>query len=406
MFGLNGGRPERSESMPLADQIREKMNRASWIRKMFERGTEMKRQYGAEKVFDFTLGNPVLEPPAPFFDILGELAGRRSEGLHRYMPNAGFPDVRGAIADHLNSNGTFRGLTGAGVVMSVGAGGGLNVTLKAILNPGDEVIILAPFFVEYTFYIGNHGGVPVVVETNDQFDIDPQAVADAITPKTRAIIINSPNNPTGRLYPRSSLEALGKVLVAKEQEVGHPIYLMADEPYRELIYVDDPPPSSAHFHANSFLIYSWSKSLSIPGERIGYIAVNPAADDPAALVDGLTFTTRTLGFVNAPATMQLVAAKLLSTSIDLAWYAKRRERLLAGLADAGFELVAPEGTFYVFPRSPDADDVAFVTRALENRVLLVPGSGFGRKGFFRIAYCVDDRTVDGGIEALRKTLRG
>ncbi|MEE8408524.1 MAG: aminotransferase class I/II-fold pyridoxal phosphate-dependent enzyme, partial [Myxococcota bacterium] len=203
-----------------------------------------------------------------------------------------------------------------------------------------------------------------------------------------------------------TLEALGTMLAAKEGEIGHPIYLIADEPYRELIYVDDPPPTPATFHPNSFLIYSWSKSLSIPGDRIGYVAINPKADDVSGLTDALNFTTRTLGFVNAPATMQLIAAELLSVTIDVDWYRKKRDRLLSGLGEIGFEVVEPEGTFYIFPKAPDDDDVAFVNRALDGKVLLVPGSGFGGKGFFRIAYCVDDRTVDGGLEALARLMKG
>lgn len=386
--------------MPVADGIREAMTRGSWIRKMFERGAEMKERLGAENVFDFTLGNPVLEPPAAFFDTLVELGARRSEGLHRYMPNAGFPHVREAIAGKLRDDGTFPGVEASAITMSVGAGGGLNAALKAIVNPGDEVVVLAPFFVEYSFYVRNHGGDPVVAKTTADFDIDADALAGAIGAKTRALIVNSPNNPTARLYPRASLEAMAEVLAQKEKELGRPIYLIADEPYRELIYVDDPPPTPATFHPNACLVYSWSKSLSIPGERIGYVAVNPEADDAADLADAMAFTTRTLGFVNAPAAMQLVAEKLLSVTIDIEWYRAKRDRLLAGLRDIGLRVIEPEGTFYMFVESPNADDFAFVSRAMEQNVLLVPGTGFGGPGYFRIAYCVDDRTVDGGLARL------
>jgi aspartate aminotransferase len=374
------------------------MTRASWIRKMFERGAELKERYGAANVYDLSLGNPVLEPPVEFFEFLAEMSQRRDEGLHRYMQNAGFPPVREAIAQKLA--GEMSGLTGDGVIMCVGAGGGLNVALKTVVNPGDEVVILAPFFVEYKFYIANHGGVPVVAETSEDFDVDVGALAEVITHRTRALIINSPNNPTGRLYPRASLDAMVALLREREAEYGHPIYVLADEPYRELVYVDDPPPSAASLHDNGFLIYSWSKSLSIPGERIGFIAVNPKADDPAGLAGGLTFANRILGFVNAPATMQLAAAQLLDVTIDVGWYRERRDRFLDGLRSAGYDVVTPEGTFYVFPRSPDPDDVAFVNRAIEARVLLVPGSGFGRQGFFRLCYSVDDPSIDGGIRAL------
>jgi len=390
--------------MPVANHILEAMTKASWIRKMFEKGTELKRIHGAGNVFDFTLGNPILEPPKEFFDALAELSRLREEGIHRYMPNAGIPAVREAIARRLSGDGVFPGISANHVVMSVGAGGGLNVALKALLNPGDQVVILAPYFVEYMFYIRNHGGEPLVVETKADFDLDPQALAAALGPKVKAVIINSPNNPSGRLYPRSSLDAFCRVLAAKEKEFGRPIYVLSDEPYRELVYGKGAPPSPAALHPNSLMIYSWSKSLSVPGERIGYVAVNPKADTPGALADALNFTTRILGFVNAPASMQWIVAKLLAVTIDVDWYRARRDRLVAAVQEMGLDLVPPEGTFYLFPRSPDPDDVAFVNRALEERVLLVPGSGFGRKGFFRICYCVDDATIEGGIKALRRVL--
>ncbi len=391
--------------MPVARHIEEAMTRASWIRKMFEKGAEMKRAHGPENVFDFTLGNPILEPPEAFFEALKDLSEKRDEGLHRYMPNAGYPDVRQAVAKKLAGDGTFPGLTGEGVVMTVGAGGGMNVVLKAILEPGDEVILLAPYFVEYKFYVGNHGGVPVVASTAEDFDLDAEAFAAKVTPKTKAVIVNSPNNPSGRLYARASLEAFCAMMAKKEKEIGRPIYLLSDEPYRELVYVDDPPPSPAAFHPNAFMIYSWSKSLSVPGERIGFVAVNPKADDPQGLTDALTFTNRVLGFVNAPASMQWIAGRILEETVDVEWYREKRDRLLAALREMEFQVPEPEGTFYIFPKSPEKDDVAFVNRAMEEKVLLVPGSGFGAPGSFRISYCVDDHTVDGGIEALRRVMK-
>ncbi|MHC5037846.1 MAG: pyridoxal phosphate-dependent aminotransferase [Planctomycetota bacterium] len=391
--------------MPVAKQIEESMTRASWIRKMFEKGAELKKKYGDDNVFDFTLGNPVLEPPAAFFDTLKELSERRNEGLHRYMVNAGYPAVREAIAKKLHEDGTFSGITAEEIVMTVGAAGGMNAALKAVLNPGDEVILLAPYFVEYNFYVGNHGGVPVVAETAEDFNIDLEAFAAKVTPKTKAVIVNSPNNPSGRLYPRDTLEAFADLLAQKEREIGSPIYLLSDEPYRELIFVDNPPPSPCFFHPNSLMVYSWSKSLAIPGERIGFVAANPNAEDVKTLDNALNFTNRVLGFVNAPASMQTIVGKLLSVTIDVEWYRKKCDRLVKALQEMGFEFVPPEGTFYVFPKSPDPDDVAFTTRAMEEKVLLVPGSGFGRKGYFRIAFCLDDQTIDGGIEALRRVMR-
>ena len=391
--------------MPVATTIRDAMTRSSWIRRMFEKGAELARVHGARNIYDFTLGNPFLEPPSGFYDGLAALAERRSEGLHRYMPNAGFPEVRAAVAENLRKRGVFPGITGSNVVMSVGAAGGMNVTLKTILNPGDEVIVFVPYFAEYLFYITNHNGVPVLAETNDRFDIDVDKLAKVITPRTRAIIINTPNNPTGRVYPKASLEALAALLAEQERKIGHAIYLIADEPYRELCYMDRPPPPPASLHPNSFLCYSWSKSLSLPGERIGFVAINPKIDDVQGIFDGLAFTTRTLGFVNAPAAMQLLVTKLLDVTIDVGWYKARRDRLLAGLREAGYDVITPEGTFYIFPKTPEPDDVAFVTRALDDRVLVVPGSGFGRPGYFRISYAVDDNTIEGGIQALARVMR-
>ena len=391
--------------MPISKAILESARHSSWIRRMFEKGAELKRTYGVDQVFDLTLGNPVLEPPERFYDALADLANRRHEGLHRYMPNAGFPAVREAIAKKLSDDGVFPGVTASGVIMSVGAGGGLNATLKAILDAGDEVVFLSPYFVEYIFYVRNHGGEPVIAETDERFDIDLDALAAAITPRTKAVILNSPNNPTGRMYPLESLEAMGKMLADKEREFGKPIYLLADDPYREIVYPDAPPPTPAVFHPNSFFIYSWSKNLSIPGDRIGFVAINPASDCPKALSDAITFTTRTLGFVNAPAILQLVVAEVLDLTVDVEWYRARRDRLLSGLRDAGYDIVTPEGTFYMFPRSPDTDDVAFANRAMNERVLVVPGSGFGRAGHFRLCYAVDDRTLEGGLEGLARLMR-
>ncbi len=390
--------------MPAAERITTALKRGSWIRKMFETGAALKTQHGADNVFDFTLGNPSLEPPDEFRSSLRSLLDSSEPSAHRYMPNAGYESVRGAIASWLNNHEVFSGTSAANVVMSVGAGGGLNATLRAILDEGDEVIILAPYFVEYLFYIDNHGGKPVVVETKEDFGLDASAVRAAITARTRAIIVNSPNNPTGRVYSAATLESLASVLADGERVHGKPIYLISDEPYRELCYVD-APPSAASMHPNSFLCYSWSKSLSIPGERIGYVAVNPRADDPAGLAAAVTFTTRTLGFVNAPGLMQRVAARLLNVTVDIEWYRRRRDQLTTGLKQLGFDVHTPEGAFYVFPRSPVADEMQFIEAAHRERVLLVPGRGFGRAGYLRLCYCVDQATISGGLEALDKVLR-
>lgn len=388
--------------MSLAKTVQEEMTRASWIRRMFEHGNELRRRYGADQVFDFTLGNPVLEPPQEIFDALRDLGERRTEGLHRYMTNAGFPKLRASVAQALS--GSFPGMTANHVVMTTGAAGALNVVFKTILDPGDEVVTLVPYFAEYMFYCKNHGGVPTLCETAPDFDLDMGALARAITPKTRAVLINSPNNPTGRVYPKTSLEALGALLREREAAYGHPIYLVSDEVYREIVYIEDAPPSPASFHPHSFIVYSWSKSLSIPGDRLGYAAVSPGCEDAAALFDGMVFANRTLGFINAPATVQLAVLAALGAAPNVEWYRKRRDVLLVALRELGLSVHVPEGTFYLFPSSPEADEMPFIERALQERLLLVPGSGFGRKGHFRLSYTVDDQTLEGGLRALARAL--
>lgn len=388
--------------MPVATSVHEAMTRGSLIRRMFERGNELVREHGADGVFDFSLGNPSLEPPAELFDALAEIAARRGDGLHRYMTNAGFSHVREAVAAMLAAD--FPGITGDHVVMTTGAAGALNVVLKTILNPGDEVVVLVPYFPEYAFYVRNHGGVPVLCETGPDFDLDVEAASRAITARTRAILIDSPNNPTGRIYPRASLEALARLLAERERALGRPIYLVSDEPYREIVYVDGAPPSPATFHPSSFQVYSWSKSLALAGDRIGYAAVSPRCEDAGALFDGMVFANRTLGFINAPATMQLAVARLLSLRPDVAWYRAKRDRLVAGLRDIGLDVAAPDGAFYLFPRTPEPDEMPFIERALSEQVLLVPGSGFGRAGHFRLSYTVDDRTIEGGLAALARAM--
>jgi aspartate aminotransferase len=392
----------KTRSVPVAALIHEAMTRASLIRRMFERGNELKRQHGADRVFDFSLGNPILEPPAELFDALAEIAGRRDDGLHRYMTNAGFAHVREAVAAKLAAD--FPGITADHIVMTVGAAGALNVALKTILDPGDEVVLLVPYFPEYVFYVRNHGGVPVLCETAPDFDLDLEALSRAITPRTRAILIDSPNNPTGRIYPRAKLEALARLLAEREAAHGHPIYLISDEPYREIVYIDDAPPSAATFHPSSFQVYSWSKSLCLAGDRIGYLAVSPRCEDAASLVDGMVFANRTLGFINAPATMQLAVARLLALRPDVGWYRSKRDLLVSGLREIGLDVAPPDGAFYLFPRSPEADEMPFIERALAEQVLLVPGAGFGRPGHFRLSYTVSEQTIAGGLAALARAL--
>ncbi len=394
--------------MPVARGISEAMQAGSWIRRMFERGRELKARLGPDAVFDLSLGNPLLEPPAAFRRALAEIAAEPPAGWHRYMTNAGFPEVREAIAGYLGRKGLLR-TTGDHVVMCCGAGGGLNVVLKALLDPGDEVVILAPFFPEYHPYVANHGGRGVVAQTDAVFLPDLAEIERHLTPRTKAVLLNSPNNPTGRVYPRALLRSLADLLERHGRACGRPVYLISDEPYREIVYGDAVAPSMAALYPHTIQVYSWSKSLSVPGERIGYIAVNPETPEARSLVDGMIFSTRVLGFINAPATMQRVAARLLDVSVDVAPYRAKRDRIVAALQAAGYELVVPEAAFYVFPKSPIPDDVAFCEKALEEMVLVVPGTGFGRAGHFRLAYCTDDHTIDEGLRRLGKVaerLRG
>jgi aspartate aminotransferase len=285
--------------------------------------------------------------------------------------------------------------------MSAGAGGGMNVLLKSLLNEGDEVVIFAPYFVEYLFYIDNHGGKAVVAETDADFRIDIARLKKVVTPKTKAVIVNTPNNPTGAVYTDAEVEALGEFLAKCEKKFGHAIFLVSDEPYRRLIFDGLKNPSVMNFHDNPVVVYSHSKDLALPGERIGYIAISPRMADADLLSGACTFATRTLGFVNAPALMQRVCAPLQHVSIDPRHYERKRDYLYGELTAMGFKCIKPRGTFYIFPQCPIADDVEFVQMCLEEHVLVVPGSGFGRPGYFRIAYCVPDGVIEKSIPQFR-----
>ncbi len=388
--------------MSISRAVAQAMEGSSWIRRMFEQGQSLKQKHGAQNVADLSLGNPVLEPPAAVVERLRELAHAPPAGWHRYMPNGGFPSTRAAVAGHLARH-TGVPYTADLVLMTVGAGGGLNVLFKGLLDPGDEVICLAPYFVEYRFYVSNHGGVPVVVQTGAGFRPDLPAIRAALTARTRAVIVNAPNNPTGVVYPAEDLRALGALLQQASQEQGRPVYLISDEPYRAITYGGVDVPWPVNHYAETLHVTSFSKDLAMPGERIGYVAVNPASQDAARLVAAFTFANRILGFVNAPALQQRLVEGLLDVRVDLSGYAEKRERLLEALGAAGYQVVRPQGAFYMFPRVPgDGDDIAFVQRCLEERLLVVPGSGFGTPGHFRISYAVTDRDVALACDALAR----
>jgi aspartate aminotransferase len=319
------------------------------------------------------------------------------------MPNPGYPFVRKAIADQIASE---RGvaINAEDIVITVGAAGALNVVLKSVLNPGEEVVVPTPYFVEYGFYVDNHGGVLKTVPTRPDFTLDLNAIAGALTENTRAVLINFPNNPTGQVYSQESLDALGRLLSEKSEAFGSPIYLVSDEPYRKLVFDDNAPADIFKSYADCVVVTSYSKDISIPGERLGYAAVNPRANEKEVLLDAMIFSNRTLGFVNAPALMQRVVCAVQGEAADMAAYARKRDLICDGLSDAGYEFTPPRGTFYVFPKTPIPDDVAFVGALQDELILAVPGSGFGGPGYFRIAFCVDDDTIVKALPGFKKVL--
>jgi len=373
--------------MSISDSIIQSIEKSSWIRKMFEEGTKLKEKVGAENVFDFSLGNPDLKPPSKFFSELENIAKEHKDGVHGYMPNDGFPFVKEQTAKKVSKDHNFK-INENSIIMTCGAAGGLNTIFKTILNPNDEVIVIKPYFVEYGFYISNHNGKIVLVNSASDFSLNIKEIENAITDKTKAILINSPNNPTGKIYSENQIIELTTLLKKKNSE----IFLISDEPYREIVYDNNEVPSILKHYDNSLIVTSYSKTLSIPGERIGYIAVNPKANDFSLLMSGLKLSNRILGFVNAPALMQRIVAKLINETVEIDIYRKRRDILVNGLKKAGYEFTIPEGAFYIFVKSP-IDDIEFVNELKSYNILVVPGTGFGGKGYFRISYCVSDKTI-------------
>lgn len=390
----------------MAHSISDKMfaltQRNSTVRAMFEEGNRLAALYGRENVFDFSIGNPNF--PAPnkvkeaVFDVL---ENEPTTMVHGYMSNAGYVDVRNAVASSLNNRfGTS--FDAANIIMTVGAAGSLNVILKTLLNPGDEVMALAPYFLEYGNYVANYDGVLVVVPANTtDFQPDAEEIGKAITPKTKALIINSPNNPTGVIYSEETIKRIAAVLEAKQEEYGHPIYIIADEPYRELAYDGYNVPWLTKFYRNTIVGYSWSKSLSLPGERIGYLVIPSEADDFALIFEAASIANRVMGFVNAPSLMQRVVMRCLDERTDIDSYDNNRKLLYNGLKDAGFECAYPQGAFYMWVKTP-CDDKEFCNVAKKYNILVVPGSSFSCPGYVRIAYCVSPKTIEGAIPGFKK----
>lgn len=370
---------------------------------MFEEANALKEQLGAENVFDLSLGNPITEPPIQFFQELSLFIENPTPGMHRYMPNAGYPETRAAVAAQLGVE-TGLNFTANEILMTCGAGGALNVALKTLLDPGNEVIIFAPYFWEYLFYVDNHGGTCRIVPPSENFYPDLKAFEDSISADTKVVLVNSPNNPSGVVYSSELLASLGEVIRKKEREYGGEIFLISDEPYRKILFDDAEYPHIFPYHVRSIVVTSHSKDLALPGERIGYIAVNPRNEDAPELVDGLIFCNRTLGFVNAPALMQHIVKNLQSVTVDVTDYQDKRDYLYTELTNIGYSIIKPQGAFYMFPRCPIEDDVAFVGELQKHNVLVVPGRGFGMPGYFRISFCVTDRELRGAMPGFRAAM--
>ncbi|MCC0725608.1 pyridoxal phosphate-dependent aminotransferase [Clostridioides sp. ZZV14-6045] len=376
---------------------------SSVIRAMFEEGKKLSDMYGEENVFDFSIGNPSVEPPETIKAVISDILNEESPNLvHGYMNNSGYEDVRDAIAKHINKKDGLN-LTRDNLIMTCGAAGGLNIILKTLLNPDDEVIAFAPYFGEYKNYTENYDGKLIEVPTNiETFEPDLDALKNAITPKTRALIINTPNNPTGVIYSEELLKNLGELLDTKQKEFNTNIYLISDEPYREIIYDGAKVPCILKYYKNSFIGYSYSKSLSLPGERIGYIVANGEMDDFDDVMSSLNVANRILGFVNAPSLFQRVIARSLDAEVDVNIYKKNFDLLYNSLIEMGFSCVKPSGTFYLFPKAPIEDDKKFCVDAKQFNLLLVPGSSFGCPGHFRVSYCVSYDKVKSSLPAFEK----
>ena len=380
--------------MAVAADIQRAMEDSSWIRRMFELGIQLRQERGADNVFDLSLGNPIAEPPAQFFDELRRFAAADTPGVHRYMPNSGYVETRQAVADAL-SDETGLSYGPDHIVMTVGAAAALNVVVHALCDRDDEVVILTPYFAEYLFYATNHAAKPVVIGCDEHFIPDLDELERTLSERTKLVIVNSPNNPSGAMYPASFVEALGHLLRAKSAEFGTEIFLVSDEPYRKILFDEHSYPFPQLAYEQTITVTSHAKDLALPGDRIGYIAVHPEYNDGAQLMDALIFCNRVLGFVNAPAIMQHLVRNLQTVTIDTADYQRKRDYLYGVLTSAGYEVRKPEGAFYMFPRSPVEDEMQLVAALQRQGVLVVPGRGFGMEGYFRISYCVEQRELEG-----------
>ena len=386
--------------MPIADRMIKMVEGMEMVKKMFEEGARLRAEHGPGNVFDFSLGNPDVPPPPEFNRVLRELVN--SDDLnHGYTPNPGHPQVRQAVAEYLSREHGVK-LPADLILMTVGAAGALNAVIGALVNPGEEILVPAPYFLGYDHYAFIAGAVLKTAPTDNRFHLDIAAIEAAITKDTRVMLINSPNNPTGAVYSAEELADLGAMLDRASQKIGRRIYLVSDEPYRKIIY-DGTVPSVFQAYPHSIVVSSYSKELSLAGERIGYLAVHPDAED-GGLVTGAAIVVNTMICVNAPSMLQLAIAQLQGVTVDVSIYKRRRDMLCEGLAAAGYEFNIPEGAFYLFPKSPIADDVQFLNILREELILAVPGVGFGAPGYFRLSYAVPDATISGSLEGFKRAL--
>lgn len=389
----------------VSEKMKNLVKNGSAIRAMFEDGKIMAEKYGKENIYDFSLGNPSIVPPACVKESIIDIVNNEPEmALHGYMNNAGYEDVRQAVADYTNKMyGTKLGVNN--IIMTVGAAGGINVTLKAVVNPSDEIMVIAPYFGEYDNYISNVDGVKVMVNADlERFAINFEDFEKKVSPKTKCVIINSPNNPTGAVYTEDDIKKLASILEKKQAEYGTSIYLFSDEPYREIAFNGVEIPYVTNYYKNTVVGYSYSKSLSLPGERIGYLVVPSELDDFDDVIGAMTVANRILGFVNAPSLMQKVVKKVIGKTSDLSVYEENKNILYNALTEMGYDCVEPKGTFYMFPKCPIADDKAFCAKAKDFRLIIVPGSSFACPGYFRIAFCVDKTTVENSLESFKKLI--
>lgn len=394
----------------IADKMKALVKNSSAIRAMFEEGKIMAAKYGAENVYDFSLGNPNVPAPVQVKEAIIEEAEREDPiVLHGYMSNAGYEDVRQAVAESINKK-FDTAFSAKNIIMTVGAAGGLNVILKTLLNPGDEVIAIAPYFGEYNSYVSNFDGKLVVVSPNTEtFQPNLTELEEKLTARTKAVIVNSPNNPTGVIYSEETIQAMAEILRKKQKEFGTDIYLISDEPYRELAYDGAEVPYLTKYYENAIIGYSFSKSLSLPGERMGYLVIPDEAADSEDVISAAGTATRILGYVNAPSLMQKAVAKCLDAQADVPYYDRNREDLYNGLKEMGFECIKPQGAFYLFMKSPVADEKVFCEAAKKQHILIVPGSSFACPGYVRIAYCVAHETIINsmpGFKALAEEFLG